>query len=52
MQIYLKDQDLYCFNWQKISKTGYMAENFLTNQKYQKNNKSNIEYKSNILANN
>lgn len=50
MQIYLAGYDLYSFNWQKVSKARYMAENFPVSQEYQKHNKNNIKHGGNALV--
>lgn len=50
MQIYLKSYILYGFNWEKAFKARYIAKNSLKSQKHQKDNKNNMKYKSNALA--
>lgn len=47
MQIYLGNNSLYSFDWQRAR---YIATNLLDRQKYQKHNKNNMEHKDNALA--
>lgn len=50
MQKYLADYSLYGFNRQKAFGAGYIAKNFPASQKDQIQNKSNMEYRSNVLV--
>lgn len=50
MQTYLRDYNLYSFDWERVSKTRNMAENSLVSPKHPKHDKSNVEDGGNALA--
>lgn len=50
MQIYLKTSFVYGFDWQKVFKTKCMCNNSLISQKFEKNNKNNMEYRNNVAT--
>lgn len=48
-QVYIQNNDIYCFDRQKIFKARYLAKNNILSQKYKRYDKKNMGYKSLLL---